>query len=123
MIIKNDVAKSNSGRGSTSVNNPGANIDTIKLTSSKYVTTPEMEPRNLPTTTTEAVAVGQIKASIAPSHKTFKPSFLTDIASNEQAMKNNACSHKTLKCHLCGRSSLGLTRRNERKIIKNSKTG
>ncbi len=83
-----------------------------------------MLPLSLPTMTAEAVAVGQIKASIAPSHNILAPRSASNCnASQEQNVKSKACISNTQRCQRRGRISRGRTLQKLRNSIENSNAG
>ena len=124
MIMKNSVRKSMPECGSTRVRKQGARVETRRLQSTMYVTAPLREPPNFCTITAEAVAVGQIKQSIAPSQRIFPLRVSGKYrAASEHKTKRLPCVRSKIPCQRWGFRFFGSTFRKERKSILKMSVG
>ena len=139
IIMKNSVRKSSPACGSTRVRKPGAKRETIRLHRTIYVTSPLNEPPSFCTITADAVAVGQMKHSMAPSQRSFREECVSPMpgkrhdrnsdrcsdcnARRENKTNNAPCVRSRMPCHRCGFRLRGSTFKNDSRSIAKMSAG
>ena len=89
--------------GWTSGTISGTSTATTRLISTVYVTTPAMLPPSLPVTTAQAVAVGQIRHSIAASIPARAGMAGQQISTSDSPTKASDCTSSSQPIQRCGR--------------------
>ena len=101
----------------------GTSTDTARLISTVYVTTPAMLPPSLPVTTAQAVAVGQIRQSIAASTPWRSGSSGQKYSSSDRPTNSPPCTSSSQPIQRCGRIWCGSILQKLRKSITKSSEG
>ena len=128
-ISPKDVQKSRADSGCINGITTGTSKAARRFIRTVYVVIPGTSPPSLRVTTAAAVAVGQIKQSIALSISTTLFSAATGssltmpTATSPSTTKRPPWISSSHQCHLCGLRSFGSIVQNVRKSIRNISSG
>ena len=101
----------------------GTSTATTRLISTVYVTTPAILPPSLPVTTAQAVAVGQIRHSIAASTPARAGTAGHRISTSASPTNVSDCTSSSQPIQRCGRICCGSILQKLRKSIAKSSRG
>ena len=103
--------------------NSGHSSATIRLMMMVYDVVAAESPPSFCVTTAQAVAVGQIMASMKPSITNRASVEGNAHRSRQQSVKSAVCASSSHRCQRCGRRSDGFILQKETKSIRNSNSG